>query len=84
MNINLTFYLNVLISNEKCIQILNWYHGSVTYTITKDNCAPPYWLYFLSVSHLLEVADPVQPPGSHVSSEAVGRLCREHSQRASV
>lgn len=36
----------------------------------------------LPSTNLLGVADPVEPPGGHVSSEAVGRLSREHGQRA--
>lgn len=44
----------------------------------------PLGFIILSLTHLLEVADPVQPPGSHIGSEAVGVLSSEHSQTASV
>lgn len=48
----------------------------ITHLITQT----PTWC---ASSHLLEVADPEEPPGGHVSCEAVGSLSREHSQRTS-
>lgn len=37
----------------------------------------------LELTHLLEVADPEQPPGGHVGGEAVSGLSGEHSQGTS-
>lgn len=39
-------------------------------------------LVSLYLTHLLEVADPIQPPGSHICSEAVSRLSSEDRYRA--
>lgn len=61
-------------SQPKCVQ---------SFTIAKQRCAFILPCVFLSVAHLLEVTDPVQPSGSHVSREAVSRLSSEDRHGAS-